>query len=851
MKNSTFIILWRHFSSGRLTILLAAIIIATASLAAIAMVSGAVQNTIGKQARHSLASDLQIRGSKPIPSDWIDAAEKLGLTTARATQFRAMAFSADTNILTSVKAVSPPYPMLGELTVAATPYGENQTVKSGPNPGEAWLAPRLFTGLNIQPGDAIDIGEHTFTAKTSLVSEPDSLQSAFNAAPRIMIHSDDVAATGAIQLGSRVDYTLMVTGSAVQLKKFKSAITLTPEFRWRTIEESNERLASTINKATQFIRLGGILSIILASVGIALATRSYVTEQIPQVALLKTLGATPQKITRIYSIHIAIIAAVGTSIGLSSGFLIYQLIRVSIRSLLTDLADPNYADLLFAAGLSISVFIVFAAPYFLYLRNISPLRVLQQTNNAELLNNWRSLLLGSLAAFILSALFSANLKLTAYLFLGLALCCVLAIAGSFALLYASAYLTRRAKPTMRLGMANLIRHRIHTAPQIMMFSILFMLIFTLIMIRTSLLSTWQAQLPERAPNHYVYNIFDSQKQPILDTLQEHNIELQPSYPIFGGRLIDINGEPAKKRIEKTTSRVNYEREFGLTWSRTLGKDNKIVQGNWWPEENEPSNKDELSNKREPLNESELPSKSELRAESELQVSVEEAFAKGLELKVGDTLTLAIDGNLITATIGSVRSVQWDSMNLNFYFIFNRPPIDALNANWATSFYLEAGRKDVINQLARAHPTLSIIEMDQTIEQMKRIVQRVSLSIELITLLVLGSACVILLASIQATYRTRIQEGAILRTFGASKRTVQQLNLIEFGAIGLAAGLLATLGAETVLWLISQRILQTDTIIHWPLWLFGPISVMVIIIGITATITRKMHQLTPMKVLQSL
>lgn len=820
--NTPMKILWRHFISGRLNLLLAAIIIATASLAAISMVAGAIHNTIIKQARYSLAADVQVRGSEPIPAKWVSRAEELDVDTAQTVQFRAMIFAGKSSTLASVKAVAKPYPMLGELTVSNMPYGNSYAQTDGPSQGEAWLSPRLFAALGASPGDTIEIGEQRFTASKALVREPDSLQSAFNAAPRVMINRADADATGAVQLGSRVDYTLMLKGDDANLARLKTAIDLDPEYRWLTIENSNERLARTVDKATQFIRLGGILSIVLAAIGIALATRSYAAEQISQVALLKTLGATPRAILRLFAGHIAIIAVTGTAIGLVLGYVVYALIAASIRSLLTDLQAPNAADLLFAVALSISVFIVFAAPYFLSLRQTSPLRALQQTHDGAVLNNRLSLMLGTVAAFVLCTVFSGNFALTAYLFIGLLVCSLLAVGCSLLIIQFAGVVTSRASPTLKLGIGNLLRHRIHTAPQIMMFSMLFMLIFTLIMVRTSLLTSWQAQLPDDAPNHYVYNIFENEKAEIFATLAEHNVVTMPAYPVFGGRLAAVRGMPAEQVLEKAENHVNYEREFGLTWSDTLGADNRIVSGQWWG----PS-------------------------EPKLLLSVEEEFARGLNIKLDDTITFTIGGTRIETTVASIRTVQWDSMNLNFYLIFNKPPVDALNANWATSFYISPDQKSTINTLARAHPTVSIIELDQTIAQVKEIISKVSLSIELITLLVIASGAIILLASVQSTYKTRLQEGAILRTFGASKRMVQRLNLIEFGAVGLASGLLATFSAETALWFIGRRVLSADIFFHWPLWLVGPMSVTLVIIALTAAFTRKLHKQTPMRVLRSL
>ena len=69
-------------------------------------------------------------------------------------------------------------------------------------------------------------------------------------------------------------------------------------------------------------------------------------------------------------------------------------------------------------------------------------------------------------------------------------------------------------------------------------------------------------------------------------------------------------------------------------------------------------------------------------------------------------------------------------------------------------------------------------------------------------LVVAAGCLVLIASIQASRDARLQEHALLRTLGGSRRLISGALAAEFGMLGLFAGVIAVVGAE-----VSAAVLQ--------------------------------------------
>ncbi len=817
----------RDFKSGELSIVLVSVILATATVTSISLFTSRIENSIIDEASEFLAADAKVSGAHPVPTEWKDRANSFSLATSHFIEFRAMAFAGEEMLLTQVKAVDQRYPLKGQLKIAREAYTEDMPTTQGPLPGKAWIALRVMQSLGINVGDKLSIGEAEFTVEYLVTKEPDNSQSFFGVSPRVMIHIDDVEKTQAVQLGSRVNYSWLLAGDKATLAKFKDTIFTEEQkhHRWIDVTNGNRSIATALERANSFLLLAGCLSVLLAGVATALAARRYAARQQTQVALLKTFGQTPKHIVQLYSFNLSFIAVTGILLGGLLGWLLHFGIVFILGDLIpTNLANATpYAYFIGVVSACIAL-MAFAAPPLFALRNVSPVAILRNDNTPNI-KAITSALIGFVAMLALVLLYSRDILLTGLISFAIIICSASVGLLSALMIRFVHPLGKRFGKAWRLGLANLQRHRQMNTPQIMVFAILLFLLFVMTNVRGSLINQWQNQIPPETPNHFVFNIFPDEAPAIKSFLQDNNIAHNPFYPMVRGRIIEADNQRVEEILKETKSNHNYERELNLTWSNTLGDDNKIVQGQWWD-------------------------KLDLSADKHY-VSVEEGFAQGIKVEVGDTITLSVAGTPIEAHVVSLRSVQWDSMNPNFFIIFHKPILDGIGANWLTSFYLSPENKRVLNTLAKDFPTVSLIEIDQTIAQVRSIVGNISLAVEFILVLILVSGFLVLISSIQATLDVRLQESAIVRTLGAQRSLIRNILLIEFAGLGFMAGLLAVVGNEVCLYFLQTKVFDLQYQAQIWTWILGPIFSTSVIALVGWLSTRRVVNTSPLQVLRQL
>lgn len=820
--------LWRDWKGGELTLLLASLIIAVTSVTSISIFADRVKLSIQDQAGQLLAGDLQVRSSTEVPMAWRDYARETGMDMADVLSFQSMAISDTSMALGSIKAVSDGYPLKGKLTIGSEPFVGTSVVDHGPAMGEVWLSSRLFDALSVSVGDRITIGASEFLITAAVIKEPDSTQSFFGVGPRVMMHWMDVSKTESVQVGSRLNYTWILAGSPDKVSNITEWLEpqLSRNFRLSGVRTNDRSVGSLLDRSESFLLLAGSLGVILAGVALALAAQRYSGRQADYVALLKTFGMTPQRIQNIYVTNLFVMTVVGSLLGLLTGWLLHQIIVLIFSGLLPEnLAAASYRPYLTGAVTGIISLFAFAAPPILALKEVPPARVISLNVTGGERSKMSVFLVGASAMMLLVLWYSQSFLMTGALTGGL----LLASAGVGGLAWVLLRLTRhlgdRLGRTWRIGLASLQRHSRQNAMQVMIFSTALMLLFILVMVRGSLIDEWQRQLPDDAPNNFIYNIFNDDLPVVQGFLNTHNVAGTPLYPMVRGRLIEINGTPLAERIENPDSHSSddYRRELNLTWSDTLSADNKVVAGSWWQPSDAGRNR----------------------------ISVEQSIAEALGLQLEDTLKFSIAGLSTEATIASIRTVEWESMRPNFYVIFSDKILDGASASYMTSFSLSASEKPALTELIRQVPTLSLIEVDAMIDQLRSIIGQVSLAVEFILALVLIAGLMVLIASVQASLDERLRESAILRALGAQKSLVRGALLIEFGTLGWLSGLLGVAGAEGVLYFLQVEVFDMTFSFNTTLWLIGPWvgTVLIALVGMVST--RHVVKVPPLLVLRGL
>ena len=215
--------LWRDLRSGDLRLLIVAVTLAVAALSAVGFFADRLKGGLQRDARQLLGGDAVIASDNPTPEIFVAKARALGLTMVSTLGFPTMARAEDTkggaSKLVALKAVEPGYPLRGSLRMA-TDTGAEQPTRDIPKPGEVWVDAPLLESLGLAKGDSLLLGDSRFTVTGVIALEPDRGAGFMNFAPRVMMNTQDVAATGLIQPASRLNYRMAMAGDEPQVKAF-------------------------------------------------------------------------------------------------------------------------------------------------------------------------------------------------------------------------------------------------------------------------------------------------------------------------------------------------------------------------------------------------------------------------------------------------------------------------------------------------------------------------------------------------------------------------------------------------------------------------------------------------------
>ena len=822
----------RDWRAGELRLLLAALLVAVGTVSAITFFVDRLHQALLAESTSFLAADRVLSGSQPIPDSFRDGAISQGLTISDTLLFPSMVYaetSAARNQLVSVKAVSETYPLRGTLRIADEPFATDRPTETLPQRGEVWLDSRLFPSLGVALGDFVQVGYEKLKISRVLTSEPDRGGSFFDLGPRVLMRMADVPATRVIQPGSRIGYRLLLAGDDRALSDYREQFReqFIGKYRWQSIRESSPSIGSALDRAESFLLLGGLLAVILAGIAVALSANRYAKRHYDHVSVLKTLGATPVEIQWGYFGVLTVLGVGGVVLGLLLGTGIHLgIVQLLATYLPANLPLPGTRPLWLGAATGFICLIAFALPPLLALKNISPMRAVRRELSVTTTSGLVTYGLGTCGALTLLVWYSNSLWLTFWALAGgFIVCLVFGIIATL-LLRGGRLAGMQAGSLWRLALAGLQRRRRENVAQIMIFGLAIMLLLILVLIRTSLLDEWRQQIPENAPNHFVMNVTRDQVGPMQTLLEEHTDYEGTLFPMMRGRIEAVNDTPVRDYQRRNRSedrggpRLSSERN--LTWTNEPPPNNKMITGSWWPKDTQES-----------------------------LVSIEQGYAFGWGLRVGDELTFDLGGLKVVAKVANIRSVEWDSLRPNFFIIFSEAALADVPATYMTSFYLSPDRKRFLNDILSNYPTITVIEVDELINQVQQIVSRVTQAVELVLVLVLGAGALVLIASIQASRDQRMKEHALIRTLGGSRRLIAGSLASEFSILGLFAGVVAVVGAEITVYALESQVFEMPYQARPWFWLVGPLLGTLIVVTVGYLGTRSLISAPPATILRDL
>ncbi len=777
-------------------VFIACIALGTGAIAAINSISATVQQTMATEGRQLLAGDIRFeltnRQATAEERAWL---EKNG-TVSHTTTLRSMVRRADgtDQSLAELKAVDAAYPLYG--AVATAPAKDLKALLAADQKGVygAIAQQGLLDRLSLRVGDQVLLGNAVVTITGLLENEPDAVSEGFGFAPRLMLSHEGLASTGLVQVGSltKEAYRLRLPASTDTKALAKTADTTFPDAGWsiRSSRNAAPALGENINRFTQFLTLVGLTALIVGGVGIGNAVRAYLESRRTTIATFKCLGAPAGLITGIYFTQVMLVALLGIAIGLAIGVFAPTIAMPYLASILP--VDTSFqlfpAALALATGFGLLTTVAFSILPLGAARRISAVTLFRDGDAAA--EGWPAmrdlamlgLALAALAALAILTAADRRIAVNALVAIAIGFVALRLVGRGVAAL--ARRVPRPRSTALRMAIGNIHRPGALTGPVVLSLGLGLALLVGLSLIDVNLRSQLTGTLAEKAPNFFFIDIQSRDKEGFSALLAEKakggKIE---AVPMLRGRIVALNGTDISKLSVAPEGKWVLNGDRGITYSEALPANAKLTEGDWWQ-------KDYAG---EPL----------------VSFSAEEAGQLGL--KRGDTITVNVLGRRITARIANLRTVQWDSMSINFVMVFSPSTFKGAPHAWLATITkpdmsLEQER-ELMRAAASTYPAVTSIRVKDALDTVAALTGRLANAIRAAAAIALVTSVLVLAGALAAGNRARLHDAVVLKTLGATRLMLIRTYVLEYGILGASTALFAALSGGFSAWYVITRIMK--------------------------------------------
>jgi putative ABC transport system permease protein len=789
-------------------VFIACIALGVTAIAGVGAVASGLADGLAREGRVILGGDLafslSLREASAHERAFLDGRGRLSL----AATMRAMARAPDgRTALVEVKAVDAAYPLYGTVTLEP-PQPLAQTLAQRDGVFGAAADPALLARLDLEPGARIAIGAATIEIRAALASEPDRLVGGVAFGPRILISEAALRATGLIQPGSvvRWHYRLRLpdnnaSDAAVRAITAAARAQL-PEAGWEVRSRGNASpaLERNVERFTQYLTLVGLTALLVGGVGVANAVKGHLDRRREAVATLKALGATGSRVFAIHLTQVLLLAGLAALPGLAIGAALPFLVAWGFGAVLplpiAPALDPRGLVLALLYGL------LTAAAFALWPLGRAHDMPVSALFREQVAGDRRwprrpyvvaTVLVGcALAALVIGLAYDRR---TAAIFVAIAAGVFLLLGLLAALIMLIARrLPRSRSPVIQLAIANMHRPGAVTPSVVLSLGLGLALLVTVIAIEGNLRRQFLAALPDKAPSFYFVDIpsTEAERFDAFVRARAPDATLE-RVPMLRGRIVAANGVPAENLKPPPDAAWALQSDRGVTYSDEVPPGSRLVEGQWWtPDYRGP-----------PL------------------VSFEKRIADGLGLKLGEQVTVNVLGRNLTATVANLRTVDWQSLGINFVMVFSPGTFrGAPHTHIATLTYPGGGTTEqeiaLLKAAADAFPTVTTVRVREALDAVGQIVSNLTLALRAASLLTLLVAVLVLAGALAAGHRHRVYDAVILKTVGATRLRLLSAYALEYLALGLATAVFGVAAGSAAAAFAVTRIMNLPFV-----WLPGP------------------------------
>lgn len=753
----------------------ACLALGVAVIAGIGTLSSSIVAGLERDGRSLLGGDIEFRlthrGATPEEYEFLRRQGEV----SESVQMRAMAHAlrSDQRALVELKAVDNAYPLYGSVTLDNGGALAAAFARQDGLPG-AIVDPQALIRLDAAIGDRIGVGEAEFVIRAVIAREPDRATDGLTLGPRVMIAEADLAATKLVQPGTLAHWHYRIRLNpgleAAGVETTAKASQADAGWRIRDWKEGSPGVRRFLDRAALFLVLVGLTALLIGGVGVANAVHAHLDGKTPTIATLKSLGATTGLIFRVYLWQTLLLAGFGILLGLVIGSAVPNLAAGALAAILPLPLVPGlyWQPLAMAASYGLLVALAFTIwplaraadirPAALYRDLVAPNRRLPRP----------VYVIATLALFALLAalaVFGAEERRFALAFV---ISAVVAFLLFRLIAHGIAMLTRHARPPrgvrLKLAMASLHRPGAATSALLLSLGVSLTLLTAIALVESNLHAQVEERLPDEAPAFFFVDIQPAQLEQFRATVAAvPGTRDLDTVPNLRGRISSIKGIPSEQIEASPDQRWVLQGDRGLTYARELPAGSTLMAGEWWPQNYDGP----------PL------------------ISIEERAANGLNVGIGDKLTVNILGRDIEAQVANIRRLDWTSFGINFVLVFSPGLLErAPHTMLATVKATPEAETALFRAVTQQYPNISVVRMKDVLTELNDMVAKLGGAIRGAAGVTLIAGLIVLAGALAAEHRRRLKESAILKALGATRRDIIIAHLIEYGSVGLVGAALA-------------------------------------------------------------
>ena len=785
-------------------IFLACLTLGVAAIAGVGSVSDAVLTGLQRDGRILLGGDMDLRLTHVAANAAQLAFLQRRAEVSRVAEMRAMARSLagpDSNgdsrrVLVELRAVDALYPLYGAVEITPAEGIANDldaVLDKREGHWGALIDRRLLRRLQAAPGDLVRVGDLDYRVAGVLEREPDRTSRAFTLGPTFMVAHDSLAETGLVQPGSLIQHHYRLRlDRGVTPEAMRAALTESfPEAAWRIRDttEAAPGIGRFINRLTLFLTLVGLTALLVGGVGVGNAVRSYLEGKTGTIATLKCLGAPGRLIFEVYMAQILALALVGIVLGLVLGAAATYLAAGLLGDALGWRAELGLypVPLATAAAFGLLTAITFSLWPLARARSVaaaSLFRDLVAPATAKLAGSTLPAVLFSGGLLAALAIFTAADKRLAFYFVVGAIGALLLFRlTALGIIWAARRLPRPRRPGLRLAVANLYRPGAPTASVVMSLGLGLTVLVAIALIEGNLSRQVRQSLPEEAPGFYFIDIQPDQVAEFGALVASFpGVSELRQVPMLRGRIAAVNGVPPSELEIPGDVQWVFRGDRGLTWMRAPRAIDKITAGAWWPPDYDGA----------PL------------------VSLHDEVGRALGIGPGDRLTINILGRDVEVTIANLREVDWASLSMNFVIIFSPGLLEQAPQSHIATVKADPEVENALEiAVTDRFVNVSSIRVKEALEQVGDLLSQLAVAVRAIAAVALVAGVLVLAGAVAAGHHRRVYDAVILKVLGATRRSIAQAFLLEYGLLGLVTAAIAAVIGTVAAWLVLTEIMRAD------------------------------------------